>query len=145
SFPPWWVPVLIRSTDRFTEPDGSPVIQGGWFFLDEFGDEPGGAGRTVGLDVAVADGLSGQLGDACGDEIGVRGGVVHVLAGAVPVEPVTDVEVLLEVVPEREVEERAPGGSQLHGRGQAALDDGEVADGQVLVEPVDVTAQLEAG
>src|SRR5262249_40776325 len=82
------------------EPDGSPVIQG---LVDECGDELGGAGRTVGLDVAVADGLAGQFGDAGRDEVGVGGGVVHVLAGAIAVEPVTDVEVLLEVVPEREV------------------------------------------
>src|SRR6185437_12264379 len=44
-----------------------------------------------------------------------------------------------------EVEERAPGGGQLHGGGQTALDDGEVADAQMLVEPVDVAAQLKAG
>src|SRR6185312_14747895 len=85
------------------------------------------------------------FGDVGGDEVGVGGGVVHVLAGAVAVEPVTDVEVLLEMVPEREVEERAPGGSQLHGGGQPALDDGEVADAQMLVEPVDVAAQIKAG
>src|SRR5207249_3350587 len=85
------------------------------------------------------------FGDAGGDEVGVGGGVVHVLAGAVAVEPVPDVEVLLEVVPEREVQERALGGGQLHGGGQAALDDGEVAGAQMLVEPVDVAAQLEAG
>src|SRR5207249_40158 len=115
------------------------------YLLDEFGDEMGGAGRAVGLNVAVADGLSGQLGDLGGDEVGVGGGVVHVLTGSVTVEPVVDVEVLLEVVPEREVEERALGGGQLHGGGQPALDDGQVAGAQMLVEPVDVAAQLEAG
>src|SRR5215470_14943092 len=101
------MPVFIRSTDRRadTESDLGPVIHGG-YLLDEFGDEPGGAGRAAGLNVAVADGLAGQLGDVGGDEVGVGGGVVHVLAGPVAVEPVADVEVLLEVVPEREVEEQ---------------------------------------
>src|SRR5262244_1971414 len=134
-----WLPV-IRSTDRLvdTESDMGPVIHGG-YLLDEFGDEPGGAGRAAGLNVAVADGLAGQLGDVGGDEVGVGGGVVHVLAGSV-----ADVEVLLEVVPEREVEERPLGGGQLHGGGQPTLDDGEVADAQMLVEPVDVAAQIQA-
>ncbi len=113
--------------------------------LDEFGNEPGGTGRAVGLDVAVADGLAGQFGDAGGDEVGVGGGVVHALASAVAVEPVADVEVLLEVVPEREVQERALGGGQLHGGGQPALDDGQVAGAQMLVEAVDVAVHLEAG
>src|SRR5215469_7409127 len=85
--------------------------------LDEFGDELGGAGRAVGLNVAVADGLADQFSNVGRDEAGVGGGVVHVLAGAVAVEPVADVEVLLEVVPEREVEERALSGGQLHGGG----------------------------
>ena len=52
-------------------------------------------------------------------------------------------EVLLEVVAEREVEERASVRRQLHRRGQAALDDGEVAGGQVPVELVYVGAHLE--
>src|SRR5262249_38721147 len=110
-----------------------------------WGGGGGGGSGAVGLKVAVADGVAGQFGDVGGDEGGVGGGVVHVLAGAVTVEPVADVEVLLEVVPEREVEERALGGGQLHGGGQPALDDGEVADAQMLVEPVDVAAQLKAG
>src|SRR5215831_12419457 len=102
------MPAFIRSTDRLTdtESDLGPVIHGD-YLLDEFGDELGGAGRSVGLDVAVADGLAGQLGDVGGDEVGVGGGIVHAMAGAVAVEAVADVEVLLEVVPEWEVEERA--------------------------------------
>src|SRR5690349_10849161 len=128
----------------YLPPDSGPVVHGD-YLLDEFGDEPGGAGRAVGLDVAVADGLAGQLSDAGGDQVGVGRQVVHARAGAVTVEPVPDVEVLLEVVPEREIQERALGGGQLHGGGQAALDYGEVARAQVLVEPVDVAAQLETG
>src|SRR6185437_1202837 len=121
-----------------------PVIHG-VYVLDEFGDEPGGAGRAAGLDVAVADGLAGQFSNAGGDQVGVGPQVVHACAGAIAGQPVPDVEVLLEVVPEREVQERALGGGQLHGGGQAALDYGEVAGAQMLVEAVDVAAYLEAG
>src|SRR6201999_4230084 len=124
--------------------DMGSVIHG-FCVLCEFGDEPGGAGRAVGLDVAVADGLAGQFGDAGGDQVGVGRQVVHARAGAIAGEPVPDVEVLLEVVPEREVQERALGGGQLHSGGQPTLDDGHIAGAQVLVEAVDVAAYLEAG
>jgi hypothetical protein len=53
------------------------------------------------------------------------------------------VEVLLEVVAEREVQERPPVRRQLHRRGQSALDDGEVAGGEMPVELVHVRAYLE--
>src|SRR4029077_16368638 len=124
--------------------DLGPVVVG-VYLLDEFGDEPGGAGRAAGLDVAVADGLAGQFSNAGGDQVGGGRQVVHAWAGAIAGQPVPDVEVLLEVVSEREVQERALGGGQLHGGGQAALDYGEVAGAQMLIEPVDVTAQFEAG
>ena len=52
-------------------------------------------------------------------------------------------EVLLEVVAEREVEERPAVRGQLHRRRQAALDDREVARREVAVELVDVRADLE--
>ena len=55
----------------------------GVYLLDEFGDEPGGAGRTVGLDVEVADGLADQFSDFGGDQVGFGGCVVHAMAGAV--------------------------------------------------------------
>ena len=68
---------------------------------------------------------------------------VHAASGAVALESVADVEVLLEVVAEREVEERASVRRQLHRRRQAALDDGEIAGGEVPVELVHVGADLE--
>ena len=52
-------------------------------------------------------------------------------------------EVLLEVVAEREVEERPPVRRQFHRGGQSALDDGEVAGGEMPVELVDVRAYFE--
>jgi hypothetical protein len=53
------------------------------------------------------------------------------------------VEVLLEVVAEREVEERTPVRGQLHRRREAALDNREVAGCEMAVEVVDVGADLE--
>ena len=45
-----------------------------------------------------------------------------------------DVEVLLEVMLEGHVDERRSGGGEFHARAQAALDHGDVAGRQVLVE-----------
>ncbi len=74
-----------------------------------------------------------------------RGGLeVHAPAGAVALEPVADVDGLLEVVLEREVEERPAVGGELHRGRQAALHDGEVAGREVLVEVVDERAHLQA-
>ena len=53
-------------------------------------------------------------------------------------------EVLLEVVTQREVEERSPVRRQLHRRRQPSLHDREVARGEVAVQLVDVRADLEA-
>jgi hypothetical protein len=53
------------------------------------------------------------------------------------------VVVLLEVVGQGEVEEGSSVGGQLHGGGQAALDDGQVAGGQVAVQVGDEGPQLE--
>ena len=69
--------------------------------------------------------------------------VVDQPPGAVPVEPVPYVELLLEVVPQRDVEERPPVRGQLHRRGEPALHDGEVAHRQVPPQVVHVRAHLE--
>jgi hypothetical protein len=53
------------------------------------------------------------------------------------------VEVLLEVVAEWEVEEGPAVGGELHCRGEASLDDRQVAGGEVLVQVVDVGSDLE--
>ena len=60
--------------------------------------------------------------------------VVHAPARAVPLEPVADVDLLLEVEPQREVEEGPAAGGELHRRAQSALHDSDVARGMVQVE-----------
>ena len=52
-------------------------------------------------------------------------------------------KVLLEVVTEREVDKRPAVGGEFHRGGQPALDDREVAGGQMLVQVVDVGRDLE--
>ena len=59
-------------------------------------------------------------------------------------EAVGDVVVLLEVAAQREVQEGPAGGGELHGRGEAAVADREVAGRQVAVEPVHVAERLDA-
>jgi hypothetical protein len=61
----------------------------------------------------------------------------------VALEPVAHVEVLLEVMSQREVEERPAVGRQLHRRRQPALDDREIARSEDAVEIVHVGAHLE--
>ena len=79
-----------------------------------------------------------------GKLVGVGVPVVHVAAGSVLVEAVPDVEVLLEVVDEREVEEWPPRRRQFHGGRETSLDHGDVRGCQVPVEPLDVPVDLEA-
>ena len=76
---------LTRSTTASPRAWRLPSSPGysGVYLLDKFGDEPGGAGRTVGLDVEVADGLADQFSDFGGDQVGFGGCVVHAMAGAV--------------------------------------------------------------
>ena len=98
---------------------------------------------AVRLHRAVVDVASDLLGDGRGDD--VRGGAleVHPAAGSVAVEPVGDVEALLEVVAQGEVEERPPRGGQLHRGRQPALNHSEVAGGEVAVEILDKGTHLQ--
>jgi hypothetical protein len=67
---------------------------------------------------------------------GVRrfGRKLHAPARAVTLEPMRDVEVLLKVIFEREVEEWRSGSDELHAGAETALDQGEIAGGEVPVE-----------
>ena len=124
---------------------GRPARRGPARGSDQLGQQGGGPGRAARLDRPVVD-LAADLG---GDGLApARPGsvcaVVQAAAGAVPVQPVPHVEVLLEVVAQRHVQERPPAGGQLHRGGQPALHDGQVARGQVPVQVGHVAAHLEA-
>jgi hypothetical protein len=53
------------------------------------------------------------------------------------------VELLLEVVFEREIEERAAGSCEFHCRGESAVDDGHVAYREMSVKVVDVADDID--
>src|SRR5215208_3880283 len=112
--------------------------------LEEFRDGGRGAGGTVAFDRRLRPRLGELARQRGGDALRRGGPVVHRAAGAVALEPVADVDVLLEVAGEREREERPARGGQLHAGREAALDDGDVARGEVAREPVDVAVELEA-
>ena len=99
---------FLSSFDRSTE-----VVRSGsrdWEVIGRrqtVGDEAGRPGSAVGLDV-VGDDVADVVSDGRRDQVGIARRVVHAPAGAVAVQAVPDVEVLLEVMPQREVEERPP-------------------------------------
>src|SRR5207248_6565233 len=99
--------------------------------------------RSVAGDRAVIDLPADLLGDRCGNLLGAVAVKVHAAAGAVALEPVADVEVLLEVMLQREIEKRPAARGQLHRGGQPTLDDREVARHKVAVEIVHVRPDLE--
>src|SRR5205807_4769078 len=71
--------------------------------LQELADRRGRAGRTARIHRPVVDLAPDLVGDRRGDLSGAVGGEVHRSPCAVALEPVTHVEVLLEVMTEREV------------------------------------------
>src|SRR5215211_3317575 len=89
---------VIASLDASRMGDGRRARRRALRSSDELGDEVGGAGGALGFHRPVVDRAADLGGDGCGDGVGVAGGVVHAPAGAVAVQVVGDVEVLLEVV-----------------------------------------------
>src|SRR5205823_3190248 len=89
--------------------------------LEQLGDALSGPRGAVALDVAVVDLASHLLRDRLGDPLGGRIVEVHAAAGGVAFEAVADVEVLLEVVAQREVDEWPLVRRQLHRGRQSAL------------------------
>ena len=82
---------------------------------EQLGDGCSGTGRPGCVDRLVVDVATDFLGDGRGDLSGTVEVEIHCPASAVSVEPVADMEVLLEVVPQREVEEWPPVGGEFHG------------------------------
>ena len=92
---------------------------------------PVGAVRRHGQ--VVGRGLQ-RRGQLVGDPPRVGVAVVQRPAGPVPLQPVPHVHLLLEVVAERDVQERPTRRGELHRGAQPALDHGHVARGVVQVE-----------
>src|SRR5713226_6193142 len=111
--------------------------------LQELGDAGGGAGRAVRLNGLVRDLAANFFGEGGGDDLRRRSFEVHAPTGAVTIEPVPDVEVLLEVVAEREIQKRPPVRGELHRRGEPALDHRNVTRREMAIELVNVCTDLE--
>src|SRR4051794_29346659 len=119
----------------------SDVINGQ---LEKSGDPFGGAARAVRFDGEVVD-RSTEFGDhRRGERVRVGLLVLDAPSGTVALEPVSHVEVLLEVMPQRNVQEWAAVRGQFHRSREAALHDGEVTRGQVPVQIRNVSADLDA-
>src|SRR5215467_12086030 len=103
--------------------------------LEELGDEPCGAVRPVERYLGGMDRLAQVFEHGRAQGFRTRAVVVESDPGAETIEPARHVELLLEVVAQRKVEERSPERSQLHGRGEAALNDREI-DGGVMLEEI---------
>lgn len=102
---------------------------------EQVGEKCRGPGGTVAFDRQIVD-LATKVGhDRRGQGIGVAGLFVgHAASGAVALQAVAYVEVLLEVVAQWNVQEWAAARGQLHAGRQATLYDGEVRGGEVAVQ-----------
>src|SRR4051794_30903334 len=105
---------------------------------EKLGDRCRRTGCAVGLDRAVVDVAADLCGDRGGDLLGPVEFEVHAPPRSVALEAVADMEVLLEVMAKREVEERPPVRGELHRGGEPALHHGEIASGEVAVEVMHV-------
>ena len=108
-------------------------------------DELRRAGRAVGLDGRSSTGRSISSAIAAAMTSGGDVAVAQHPARPVALQPVADVALLLEVVLERDVQERPPCRRELHRRREAALDDREVAGDEVAVQVRDERPHLDAG
>lgn len=107
--------------------------------------EASGSTGAVGLDIAVFDLAADLLGDRRRDPLWRGSRRSPCDDRPVAFEPMADVEALLEVVAQREVEERPLLRGQLHRRRETALDDCQVTGRQVTVEVVHIGDDLETG
>src|SRR3989441_5361831 len=102
--------------------------------LEHLRDAHGGTPRAVRLHRSVRDCSTQFLDHGGGEPIRRRLVEVHASPGAVAVQPMAHVEVLLEVMAKWEVDERPPIGGQFHRRRESDLDDRKVTDGEVPIQ-----------
>src|SRR5215470_5009324 len=128
---------------RFTSFSRSDM--GSSYSAKQLGDEPRGPHGPVGRDVAVMYRFAQVIQHRRGELLRTRAVVVHPHAGAEALQAARDEELLLEVIPEREVEEWRAERGQLHRRREPALHDGEIGRGVVAEEMRHERAHLETG
>src|SRR5438876_2917759 len=99
---------------------------------------------AVGWDVAVMHGLAQVIQHRGRQLLRCRAVVIHPHAGAEALEAARDEELLLEVIPEREVKERRAERRQLHRRREPALHDRQIRSGVMPEEMRHERTHLEA-
>src|SRR5687767_3332761 len=102
--------------------------------LQKLRDQPGRASRTIGLHGAIAHLATDVLSDGVGDDVWRGGREIHASSGAIAAKTVRDMVVLLEVMAQREVQERPLIRCQLHRGGEAALNDCEITSREVAIK-----------
>src|SRR5215510_4227334 len=127
---------FMPSTSTSFSPSAMAVLLVVWaVFLEELGDELRGAVRPVERYLGGVDRLAQVFEHGRAQGFRARAVVVEADPGAETIEPARHVELLLAVMAQRKVEERSPERGQLHGRGEAALNDREI-DGGVMLEEI---------
>src|SRR3982074_2515692 len=91
---------------------------------DKIRKHPCGTGGTAGFDGFECGRRAQRIDHRIGNHVRRRGGVLHASTGAVAVETMLDMEILFEMILEREVEERRSGRRQLHAGRAATLPQG---------------------
>src|SRR5438445_6851143 len=110
---------------------------------EQLGHQAGRPRSAIGRNVAVMHGLAQVIQHRARQVLRGRAVVVHPHAGAEALEAARHEELLLEVVPQREVEERGAQRGQLHRRREPALNDRQIGGGVMPEELGDERAHLE--
>src|SRR6267378_5974895 len=112
---------------------------------EQLGHEARRARGAVGRNVAVVHGFAQVIQHRGRQVLWSRAVVIHPHAGAEALEAARHEELLLEVIPEREVEERRAERGQLHRCREAALHDRQIGGGVMPEEIRHEGPHLEAG
>src|SRR5258708_134426 len=110
---------------------------------DEVGDPGCRTCSAILFNIPVRDLLANLLSDRGGDNVGRCLCKVHTAPSLVAVKAVSHVEVLLEMVAQREVQKRALVRRQLHRRRQPTLHHRQIPDGEVTVQLLDIATHFD--
>src|SRR5579863_8365100 len=111
---------------------------------DEFDNAGSGLRCPVAFNIAVQHFSANFLGDRGCDDLGCRLLKIHTATSPVAFQPMSHVEVLLEMMSQGKIQERPLGCSQLHRSGQSALHHRHITNGEVSVQLVDIGAHFES-
>ncbi|MGY4447179.1 hypothetical protein ACVWZR_001839 [Bradyrhizobium sp. i1.3.1] len=111
---------------------------------NEIGKHASGTDRAVGFNQhEPCQGLQ-HVNHGMGNHVRRRGLKFHASSGAISVETMGDVEILLEVVLERKTDEGRPRSREFHACRQAALNERQIAGREVAIEIRHESTQFDA-